>query len=131
MNKQTIFWVDDDPDDLELFYEVLSELANQYTLHKFYNGREAMDYLENLQGFQFPCLIILDMNMPVMDGRQTLAALKSDSKYRNIPVVVFTTSSSETDRMFCAHHNTAMITKPPQYDKLKEVVQNLLSYCEG
>jgi CheY-like chemotaxis protein len=129
MNKHTIFWVDDDPDDLELFQEVLLDLTTQYKLLKFYNGREVLNFLSTLTLHDYPRLIILDMNMPVMDGRETLSTLKGDKRYKQIPVVVFTTSSSEMDRRFCNQFNTTMITKPPRYERLKEVVQRLLGFC--
>lgn len=130
MKAHTILWADDDPDDLELFCEVLTEITGAYELKKFYNGSEVLGYLKMLPPQDYPCLIILDINMPVLDGKQTLVALKSLEQFKRIPVVMFSTSSSEVDRSFCAHYGVEMVTKPPRYQTLKEVVQRLLSYCD-
>jgi CheY-like chemotaxis protein len=129
MIKHTILWADDDTDDLELFHEVLLELTTEYELLKFYNGQQVLDYLKEPREQNYPSLIILDMNMPVLDGKQTLAVLKTEERYQSIPVVVFTTSDSDTDRIFCARFGTTMITKPPRYEPLKEVIKDLLFYC--
>lgn len=130
MTKHTILWADDDTDDLELFHEVLLELTTEYELLKFYNGQQILDYLKEPEEQGYPCLIILDMNMPVLDGKQTLAALKTDERYKSIPVVIFTTSDSDVDRTFCSRFGTTMITKPPRYELLKEVIKDLLLYCD-
>ena len=94
------------------------------------NGREALDYLDQADAADnLPCLIILDINMPVLDGKETLSLIKKDERFRAIPVVVFTTSASELDRMFCQRHNTTMITKPPAYHNLESAVMHLLDFC--
>jgi CheY-like chemotaxis protein len=129
MNKHTILWADDDIDDLEIFRVVLHDLTADYEVKEFLSGKGVLNYLKDLDKKALPCLIILDMNMPVLNGRDTLAILKKDPEYQNIPVVVFTTSTSEMDRMYCARFNTEMLTKPITYGELKEVVQNLLTHC--
>ncbi|HEU4473113.1 MAG TPA: response regulator, partial [Flavisolibacter sp.] len=76
-----------------------------------------------------PCLVILDINMPVLDGKETLSIIKKTEALQNIPVVVFTTSESELDRLFCQRLNTEMITKPPSYSSLEMIVVRLLNFC--
>lgn len=129
MDKKTILWADDDADDLELFLGVLRELTSDYNIRECRNGKEVLDYLDGLSTDGYPCLIILDMNMPVLSGRDTLASLKNNTLHKDIPVVVFTTSSSDLDKRFCEHHHTEMITKPPTYDKLKDIVGRMLQFC--
>ena len=129
MNKHTILWADDDVDDLELFRNVLHELTDQYQVLEFHNGRQVLDHLTTAAKDPLPCLIILDMNMPQLSGRETLAILKSECAYKDIPVVIFTTSSSEVDRTFCKRFDTPMITKPPSYERLKELVGHFLTHC--
>jgi len=129
MSKHTILWADDDVDDLELFRDVLHELTDQYQVLEFHNGRQVLDHLAGIPKEQYPCLIILDMNMPKLSGRDTLALLKSEPAYKAIPVIVFTTSSSEVDRTFCKRFDSVMITKPPTYEKLKDVVTGFLEHC--
>jgi CheY-like chemotaxis protein len=128
--KPTILWADDDPDDLIMFREILQDLNHSYDIIEVHNGKEALDCLYNMeQASTQLCLIILDMNMPVMNGRDALAVIKSEKDFRSIPVVVFTTSSSELDRMFCRRYGVEMLTKPPEYSILTSVVQKLLSLC--
>jgi CheY-like chemotaxis protein len=126
-----ILWADDDTDDLMLMRQVLQELGDNYNIKEVHNGKEALDYLlEGKDSQSLPSLIILDMNMPVMDGKETLARLKKDDALREIPVVFFTTSNSQMDKLYCKHQGVEMITKPPQYANLKDAVQKLLKYCK-
>lgn len=129
MNKHTILWADDDVDDLELFRNVLHDLTDQYQVLEFHNGRQVLDHLAGIPKEQYPCLIILDMNMPQLSGRETLAILKAECAYKDIPVIIFTTSSNEIDRSFCKRFDTSMVTKPPSYEQLKEVVGLFLAHC--
>ncbi|OLY94301.1 CheY chemotaxis protein or a CheY-like REC (receiver) domain [Cnuella takakiae] len=128
--KKVIYWADDDIDDLELFREVLNEVAPEYELHQFFHGKLLLEHLEKLNGAGFPSLIILDMNMPVMDGRETLTQLQKEERYKTIPKVVFTTSDSEMDKMFCDWMHTEMLTKPYTYESLEQVLLKMLSYCK-
>src|SRR5687768_17419623 len=119
-----VLLVDDDPDDLELIQEVLKEYHQGYTFEAAHNGREALDHLLKLK--ELPCLIVLDINMPIMDGKQTLEVIKDTERLKTIPVIVFTTSSSELDRMFCNRHGVEMITKPTSMKELKRALCNVL-----
>lgn len=130
MNNRHILWADDDIDDLMLMRHVLQDLGDDYNITEVHNGQEALDYLEDSKvKDELPCLIILDMNMPILDGKETLAKLKKDEALKDIPVVFFTTSSSQMDKMYCKRNSVEMITKPPQYANLKEAVQRLLKFC--
>jgi CheY-like chemotaxis protein len=131
MNQHIIFWADDDPDDRETFQQVLSEVTTQFQLQEFSNGEQLLKRLQNLEEGLYPSLIILDINMPVLDGRATLTALKESSRYQGIAVVVFTTSNSEKDREFCHRYHTEMITKPPSLEQLKEMVQKMLCFLDS
>ena len=70
-----------------------------------------------------PRLIVLDMNMPQLDGRETLVALKKESSLSSIPVVILTTSSSDLDRAFCNHYTVEILTKPRSLKQLQETVE--------
>jgi CheY-like chemotaxis protein len=130
MKKHTILWADDDTDDLMLIREVLGGSHHQYDIVEVNNGKEVLTYLhEAKENNSFPCLIILDMNMPVLSGRDTLAILKSMDEFKSLPVVVFTTSNSELDRMFCKKYGVEMITKPPEFNALRDIVNKLLNMC--
>jgi CheY-like chemotaxis protein len=127
MNTNYILWADDDMDDLMLMRTVLEEMGETYDIREVNNGREALDYLETSKNASdLPSLIILDMNMPVVNGKEALSVIKKDESLKQIPVVFFTTSSSELDKMFCQRYGVKMITKPPNYRNLKEAVKMLL-----
>lgn len=128
--KQTILWADDDYDDLQMMQEILSKKKGNFEIVEVHNGKEALDYLEKAkERADLPCLIILDINMPVLDGKETLSILKKTDGYKDIPVVVFTTSESEIDRMYCKRFNTEMVTKPPTFKTLGSALDKLLKFC--
>lgn len=130
MKNRHILWADDDIDDLMLMRHVLHDLGKTYEITEVHNGQEALEFLTHAKADRtLPCLIILDMNMPVLDGKETLARLKKDDELKQIPVVFFTTSNSQMDKLYCQHNGVEMITKPPQYINLKEAVQKLLDFC--
>ena len=130
-----ILYAEDDPDDRLLVEDALEEsrLANE--LHFVENGEELLDYLyrrnkfTELQGSRLPGLILLDLNMPKMDGREALKELKSDPKLCKIPVVVLTTSKEEEDilRSYKLGANS-FVKKPVTFESLVEIVQVLGKY---
>lgn len=127
----TILWADDDYDDLQMMREILANKKRDFEIVEVHNGREALQYLnEAKQTSQLPCLIILDINMPVLDGKETLSILKNNDYYKDIPVVVFTTSESELDKLFCKKFNTEMVTKPPTFSTLNAALDRLLKFCK-
>lgn len=131
MRKNTILWADDDADDLQLMQEILIKSENDFTIIEVKNGKEALEHLEKAkEDDSLPCLIILDINMPVLDGKETLSIIKKNPAYKNIPVVIFTTSESELDRRFCQRFDTEMVTKPPSFATLEATVVRLLSFCK-
>ena len=94
-SEHTILLVDDDPDDLHLLREALDAAGSPYRILEAHDGEEAVNRLLELDSLNAdPCLIVLDINMPRMNGRQTLSALKSNQSLSLLPVVVFSTSSS-------------------------------------
>jgi CheY-like chemotaxis protein len=129
MQKNTILWADDDADDLQMMREILLKNNKDYKIIEVNNGKEALNFLSNIEEAQYPSLIILDINMPVLDGKETLSILKKEKKYQQIPVVVFTTSESQLDKIFCKKFGTEMITKPPNFKNLESAVVKLLDYC--
>jgi len=96
-----ILLAEDEPADAHLVKAALTEARILADLHHVQDGREVLEFLRR-QGPRFanaprPSLILMDLNMPRMDGRECLAALKADSALRDIPVVVLTTSEVERD----------------------------------
>lgn len=133
MNKHThtIFAIDDDVDDLSILKEAIKAADCDCTLITAPNGAEGLKLLEQLkmQG-KLPCLIVLDVNMPVMDGRKTYVAIRGDETLQNIPLVVFSTSSSSLDKTYFQAMGAEYITKPVQFNQLLQVAQQFLHYCK-
>ena len=130
-NKQTILWVDDDPDDIYLIRQVLNEIKFNSEMIPFQNGKEVIDHLSAIPKEAYPCLIILDINMPVMDGKQTLSTLKKSNQFSSIPVIMFSTSNNTADKLFCQHFGAELVTKPSTYNDLKGIVANLVKGCSS
>ena len=124
-----ILLADDDPEDQEILEEEISKLAPTIRLEKVDSGKQAVDYLLSCSDDDLPCLIILDINMPILDGKETLSIIKRTEAFQSIPVVVFTTSNSELDKIFCKKFEVEMITKPPNFRNLEKAVLKLLNFC--
>jgi CheY-like chemotaxis protein len=96
-----VLMVDDDPDDREMLRKALTEINVEHQFIEADDGVEAMKKLEELlKKGQLPCLIVLDINMPKMDGRQTFVAIKNNNELSKIPIVIFSTSDSVLDTTF-------------------------------
>ncbi len=125
--KVSIWIVDDDPDDCQLLLEAMQEsrLTNEFQFLK--DGEELMQKLRSAD--HLPGLILLDLNMPRKDGREVLAELKSNSRFKSIPVVVLTTSQAEEDilRTYNLGVNS-FITKPVRFSSLVEVMKGIGHY---
>src|SRR5882757_6709540 len=92
----TFLLADDDADDKTLFCEALAEIDPGIVCHTAADGKEALAILSRRQSRK-PDIIFLDINMPVMDGWQCLGKLKENSEHRNIPVIMYSTSSYQRD----------------------------------
>ncbi|RYG31869.1 response regulator [bacterium] len=125
---------DDDPEDCMLATEALAESRLANDVRTVGDGQELMDYLNREgkyagQDIPRPGLILLDLNMPRMDGREALSRIKADPELRRIPVVVLTTSKAEEDvfRSYDLGANS-YITKPVTFDSMVSVTQALATY---
>ncbi|MGZ3853964.1 MAG: response regulator [Flavisolibacter sp.] len=127
-NKPIILYAEDDFDDFESIKEALDQISDQHLLLHARNGQEAVSYIENATAL--PSLIVLDLNMPVMDGKEVLQWLKERVQYKNIPVMIFTTSSREEDVKLCQKHGCTFFRKPTLYRDLLHVAQTMLNLCE-
>lgn len=129
MNNATppkILYVDDDSDDSSFLLESFAANASTDLVYAP-GGEEAISYLDSMGQDGLPSLIILDLNMPRFDGRQTLNYIKSKPQLADIPVVILSTSESSIDKEVCARLGAASyLQKPYHYDGYKEVVRNCL-----
>jgi CheY-like chemotaxis protein len=124
-----ILLVEDDPGDVLITREALSAAKILHNLAVVDNGEEAVSYLRNAGQYRDaarPDLVLLDLNLPRLDGREVLALIKADDVLRRIPVVVLTTSNSEEDvlRSYDLHAN-AYVTKPVDFEAFMAVVRQI------
>lgn len=130
-HTHTVLLVEDDPDDVMMIMEVLEKTPEVKTVHHK-NGLDALNYLKTIKekNNPLPCLIILDINMPVLNGKELLAIIKNEKDLKYIPVIIFTTSSNGADKEFCNRFDVAFVTKPSNLKVFNETVQGFLSHCE-
>jgi CheY-like chemotaxis protein len=124
-----VLLVEDDPGDVLMTREAFEEHKLRNTLHVVNDGVDAVAFLRREGEFSDaprPGLILLDLNLPRMDGREVLAEIKADENLRVIPVVVLTTSEAEEDvlRSYDLHAN-AYVTKPVDFEQFIRVVQHI------
>ncbi|SCG43570.1 response regulator [Micromonospora humi] len=128
-NPVRILVVDDDPGDVLMIEEALEESDVEKVIDVVADGEEAMEFLRR-EGrhteAQRPDVILLDLNMPRMDGRQVLGEVKRDENLRTIPIVVLTTSNADTDVVssYTLQAN-AYVTKPIDLDDFNDVVRRI------
>ncbi|MEU4337727.1 response regulator [Micromonospora lupini] len=124
-----ILVVDDDPGDVLMIEEALADSDVEKVIDVVSDGEEAMEFLRaegrHVQARR-PDVILLDLNMPRMDGRQVLGAVKQDEDLRTIPIVVLTTSNADTDIVgsYTLQAN-AYVTKPIDLDDFNDVVRRI------
>jgi CheY-like chemotaxis protein len=128
--KKTILMADDDEDDCFLAREALEAGNVEAAFSSVADGVELMDALlgtvGDSEGRCLPDLILLDLNMPRKDGRQTLLEIRANPALRHLPVVVFTTSQEERDRLFMRKAGAdSFITKPVAFDEWVEIMKHL------
>ena len=124
-----ILVVDDDPGDVLMIEEALADSDVEKIIDVVSDGEEAMEFLRaegRHEQARRPDVILLDLNMPRMDGRQVLGAVKQDEDLRTIPIVVLTTSNADTDIVgsYTLQAN-AYVTKPIDLDDFNDVVRRI------
>jgi CheY-like chemotaxis protein len=133
MNKRYILIAEDDMDDRYLMKTALEETGITEEVRYVENGVEVINSLEAVTEkngvYNYPKLILLDLNMPKMDGREVLKKIKSHEAYRKIPVVVFSTTKNqlEVNRCYDLGANTYII-KPVSYDTLVDTIRQICTY---
>lgn len=134
MQKLFILIAEDDADDRFLLQTVFEEKGYTDKVEFVENGVELLDFLENIHqrksgNAHYPGFILLDLNMPKKDGREALKEIKVHPVFKKIPVIVFTTTKSETEinRCYELGANT-YIVKPVSFDALIKVVEDIRGY---
>jgi len=127
--KPIILYAEDDLDDFEALQDALQQITSDYTLIHVKHGEETIRYLSNESNVK-PSLIVLDLNMPIMDGKEVLKWVKNEAALKEIPVIIFTTSSREDDIRLCQSYNCSFFRKPTLYRDLLHIAQVMLTMCD-
>ncbi|CAM1342349.1 response regulator [Tenacibaculum amylolyticum] len=126
-NKLTILLIEDDQIEVMKFNRILTKMESKHNVIEANNGEEALDFLfkkENL-----PNIILLDLNMPKVNGIEFLKVLKNDDVLKYIPTIVLTTSNNHKDILECYKIGIAgYMVKPLKYEDYKNKLIKLLSY---
>lgn len=130
--QKTILYVDDDEDDRDILSHVISEVSPGMSVVLAEDGLRALDYLNRQEESkaQLPGLIVLDINMPYLDGRQTLEKIRSNPGLKNIPIIIFTSSENPHDKALFNSLGAELITKPDNIHYMNKVVSYMVSHYE-
>jgi CheY-like chemotaxis protein len=127
-SSRPILLVDDDNAEMMTVKRALNELNVPNELVHHLNGENAMNYLRN-NTQKGPCVILLDLNMPKMNGVDFLAAVKADAELRQIPVIILTVSNDEDDKEKCFELCAAgYVVKPATYEEFIKAMTTLDTY---
>lgn len=125
-----ILLVDDDEEDRMLIQEAFTEIGAAAAVHFESNGEEALSYLEHHPG-TLPRLIILDLNMPKMNGTQTLRYLKTNDRFKDITVIIYSTSINPLEREACLELGAhSYVIKPTLYQESLETVREFYNLAK-
>jgi CheY-like chemotaxis protein len=116
--------VDDDPDDLYLIEHAFTRIMPSIVIKQLYDGEELLPNLE--KAAKLPRLVLLDLNMQRMNGFETLAELRRNPAYKDLPVIILTTSDAEADRQrSLALGADGFLTKPPSQEGIVHMLKQL------
>ena len=127
--KNLVLYADDDIDDIDLIRDAFRHYPS-VEIVDFENGEALLHYAQHLASVDVtPCLIILDVNMPRMDGKSTLRALRSMESYQHTPVILYTTSTLPDEKAFARKFNAGFVTKPLCVDQIRKAVDLFVDQC--
>ena len=129
--KNIVLYADDDADDILLVRDAFHHYTRHVELVTVEDGLEALAYLKNIStGHEpLPCLIILDINMPKMDGKEALIKIRAMHQFDDVPAILFTTSSQNRDKDFARKYNAGFITKPIDVTQMEFIARKFIEHC--
>jgi CheY-like chemotaxis protein len=129
--SKLIMFGEDDLDEEDFLREIFSSLDPSFSLLFVDNGRKLIADLELLPEDKLPCLIVLDYNMPELNGAEILKVLRQNSRYDSIPKIIWSTSGSEIYKKLCLESGANdYIIKPSNIKELEGIARHLLSFCQ-
>ena len=131
--RAVVLLVEDNPDDVIMIREAFEQSLTPIQLYVVSNGEQAIRFVQRTDAdAPRPSLILLDLNLPIRNGLDVLAELKSDTEFLSIPIVVLTTSQAPNDIQQCySLHANAYIIKPPDFDGYADVIKQVATCFLG
>jgi CheY-like chemotaxis protein len=127
--------IEDSNEDFEAFQRYVRQSNLKISIYRCFDGDEALEFLchkgrfADAQGLPRPALVVLDLNLPGMDGREILGRIKQDKDLKSIPVVILTTSNNPKDIEACYQQGVnSYIIKPMDFERLKHNIALLINY---
>ncbi len=126
-DKKYVLYIEDDTENIELLDHVLYHTEFNIKIVKMQDGAKALDFLEQAKlTNRLPDMILLDINMSKLNGKETFVCIQADKMFARIPIAVITTSSFELDVNYFKKYQIPYIIKPGDVNKFKEEVNGLL-----
>lgn len=127
-----ILFIDDDEEDHLIMFEYFKDLGKEKQIKFIRNGQEALGTLARVpEGEALPKLIVIDLNMPVLNGKETLQQLKSNKRFKDIPVMIFSTSENEHEKRKCYSLGAQeYLVKPTTYADGLTIAEKFVRYLE-
>jgi len=125
-----IMLAEDDADEREFFQEALESLGVEFRLEIFRNGKELVTALNQCTALEcYPDIVFLDLNMPILNGWETLKEIRAEEQFKGVPIIaILTTSNSENDKRAAFEKGAdAFISKPTSFDSLKVLIAKALN----
>jgi CheY-like chemotaxis protein len=123
---------DDDMDDIEILTSALKEIESSLEVVVAENGKHVLEQLHKnyvAVAEAPPCVLVMDMNMPKMDGRETVVAIKNHTHLKNIPILLFSSAKNKTDELFAEKWGVNYFQKPDTMQGMTEVAHVILEMC--
>jgi CheY-like chemotaxis protein len=124
-----ILLIEDDQDDIELLQGAFSDLGINADFDILMQGHKIISWMESSR---LPDVIVMDLNLPMMHGREVICRIKENQRFSNIPVMVLTTSSQEKDRSYCLEKGAdKFVSKPSTNEGFVELVNTIVALAKG
>ena len=130
MKNKVILYVDDDIDDIEIWKDIFTGFSNAPKFHAVNSGELALHYLEQLKHIpQQLCFLLVDMNMPKMDGKQLVQTIKQDKDFQEVPIAFVSTSMNPKDEEMALNLGVLYYRKPSNMEGLEKLASEIIEYC--
>ena len=130
MNNRYIIFADDDADDLELITGFFKQYNRNTKVLEFKDGKEVIKFLDDLTSSSSPpLLIVLDINMPRLNGRETLIAIRKNKKYDSIPIVIYTTTINPSEESYYSNLGASCVSKSTSIEGVRQTAKILAEFC--